>query len=137
MAVKKLILDASVVIKWFIDEEDSDKAALYLNAFQQNQLEITVPSLLFYEVGNFFVSHKVGSDRAGEAMLILRNLSLGSQDVGLQWLRNIYQNSLEYGLTFYDATYITLLQNTNCEFVTADKKLFQKVQKSFSGVKFL
>lgn len=137
MAAKKVILDASVVIKWFVDEEDSDKAALYLNAFQQNQVLIIVPSLLFYEVGNFFVSHKAGPDRAGEAMLILHNLSLDIQDVGLQWFRKIYQNSIEYGLTFYDATYITLLQNMNCEFVTADNKLFQKVNKAFSNIKLL
>lgn len=137
MPSKKLILDASVVIKWFIDEENSDKAILYLDAISENQLIIIVPSLLFYEVGNFFVSKKIGTDRTREAMLTLDDLSLVIEDVGLQCFRKIYQNSIEYQLSFYDATYITLQQNINCEFVTADRKLFEKVRKSFVKVKLL
>lgn len=80
MPAKKLILDASVVIKWFVDEEDSNKAILYLDTISQNQLIIIVPSLLFYEVGNFFVDKKIGTDRIREAMLTLDDLSLEIQD---------------------------------------------------------
>lgn len=138
MVVKnKIILDASVIIKWFIDEEDGDKAILYLDYLQNNQITIIVPSLIFYELGNVLISKKASVDMAGETIAMLQNLGLEIADIGLQAFRKIYQNSLEYALSFYDAAYITLFQKENCEFVTADQKLFQKVHRSFAGAKLL
>lgn len=131
------ILDASVIIKWFIDEPDSNQALAYLNTFQNGRITIIAPSLLFYELGNILVSKKVAVDMVGEVMTMLLNLGLESEDIGLRWFRRIYQNAAEYSITFYDAAYITLLQKENCQFITADKKLFEKVHKIFSGIKLL
>lgn len=138
MAVKNnLILDASVIIKWFIDEPDSNQALVYLSTFQNGQTTIIVPSLLFYELGNILVSKKAAVGRVGEIMTMLLNLGLESEDIGLRWFRKIYQNAVEYSITFYDAAYITLLRKKNCQFITADQKLFEKVHKIFSGIKLL
>lgn len=131
------ILDVSVIVKWFIDEQDSNQALVYLSAFQNDQITIIVPSLLFYELGNILVSKKAAVDRVGEIMIMLLNLGLEIEDIGLRWFRKIYQNSIEYSLTFYDSAYITLLQKENCQFITADQKLFEKVHKVFSGIKLL
>ncbi len=131
------ILDASIIIKWFIDEKDSDRALSYLNAFQNDEITVMVPSLVFYELGNTLVSKKVPVDIVGDVMVTLQNLGLKIEDIGLRWFRKIYQNSIEYSLTFYDAAYITMLQKENCQFITADKKLFQRVNETFSGIKLL
>lgn len=131
------ILDASVIIKWFVEEEDSDKALIFLNSLKNSKITIIVPSLLFYELGNILISKKVSIDMAGEIMTALQNLSLEIWDIGLEFFRKIYQNSIEYSITFYDASYITLMQKENCEFITADEKLFKKVRKAFSGAKLL
>lgn len=131
----KIILDASVIIKWFIEEEDSDKASSYLKVIQDNKIKVKVPSLLFYELGNILLNKKASVDMAGEIVSALQNLGLEVEDIALQWFREIYQNSIDYSITFYDSAYITLMQKENCEFITADKKLFQKVNKAFAGVK--
>lgn len=136
MAAKNnIILDASVIIKWFIDEEDSDKALSYLDIIQNNQRAVIVPSLLTYEIGNILLNKKASVTMVGEIMNTLQNLGLEVEDIGLKWFRKIYQNSIDYSITFYDSAYITLMQKENCEFITADKKLFQKVNKAFAGVK--
>lgn len=137
MPANNLILDTSVIIKWFIDEEDSDEATSYLKAFQNNEITITIPSLLFYELGNALLNKGASVELAGEIMGMFLELGLEVRDIGLEWFRKIYQNSIDYSLTFYDAAYITLLQRENCEFITADQKLFQKVRKAFSGAKLL
>lgn len=133
----KNILDASVILKWFTKEEDSDKAIVYLKAFQNNDITIIVPSLLFYELGNALISKKESKYFIADIGLKLQNLQLEVRDVGLSWFRKICQNALDYSLTYYDASYLTLMQEENCEFITADKKLYEKVKKKFTLVHLL
>lgn len=133
----KSILDASVIIKWFVQEEDSDKALIFLNSLKDNKINIIVPTLLFYELGNILISKKMSVDIVGEVMTKLQELSLEIADIGLQSFKKIYQNSIKYSITFYDASYITLMQKENCEFITADQKLFGKIHQAFSAAKLL
>lgn len=141
MAVKNsIILDTSVVVKWFTPEEDKEKARSLLKDFYNDEIVIIFPALLFYELGNVLINKRISIGTVSEIMIKLQKLcSLGLvvEDIGLKWFKKIYQNSVEYSLTFYDAAYITLLQNKDGHFVTADTKLFQKVNKAFSNVKLL
>lgn len=133
----KHILDASVIIKWFINEEESDKALSYLEAFQNNKIVIIVPSLMFYELGNTIINKKGSVSMASGIMQKLQELNLEVEDLGLKSFRKIYQNAIEYSLTFYDAEYLTLMQKENCQFITADKKLYEKVKKYYTAIKLL
>ena len=36
--------------------------------------------------------------------------------------------AFQYGLTIYDASYIAISNKKNCEFVTADEKLYEKLK---------
>jgi len=46
------VLDANVVVKWFIPEVDSDKADRLLADFRSHRLDIIAPDILVVEVGN-------------------------------------------------------------------------------------
>ena len=133
----KSILDASVVIKWFFPEEGSDKADLYLEKLKKRKITIIVPELLFYEVGNTLLSKKVQADDSDKIAKQLLALPFEKKQMDSTYFKKIIHNAGTFGLTFYDAAYITLLQNQNCGFVTADRKLFEKVRKNFRGVKLL
>lgn len=141
MAVKnKIILDTSVVVKWFTPGVDKEKARAILKTFYENEVAIIFPSLLFYELGNVLINKSISIDNISEIMRKLQGLSslgLVIEDLGLSSFSKIYQNSINYSITFYDATYITLMQKESCEFVTADKKLFDKLSKILPGVKLL
>lgn len=133
----KKILDNSVVVKWFADESETEAALQYLRDFLNGKYTIIIPTLLFYELGNTFISKKVSSAEISEIMQLLQKFPLQIEDIGLAAFRKIYQTAQEYGLSFYDASYVTLMQKYDCELVTADKKLHRKINKSFANVTLL
>ena len=47
---KMYVLDASVLIKWFSDEEYTDIALKLRDDFFKGNIELVVPDLLLYEV---------------------------------------------------------------------------------------
>lgn len=49
---KMYVLDASVLIKWFSDEEYTDIALKLRDDFFKGNIELVVPDLLLYEVSN-------------------------------------------------------------------------------------
>ena len=53
------IIDASVVIKWFIEEEDSIKAILLKDEHIQGKTILIAPDLLIYEVANVLMISKI------------------------------------------------------------------------------
>ena len=132
MATKNnIILDASVVIKWFAKEDDSDKAITYLEAFQNNEIGVIIPTLLFYELGNVLINKKVTIPMAEDIIYRLKNLHIDLIDAGFKSFQKIYQNAIEFSITFYDSAYVTLMKEENCKFITADKKLYQKIKSHF------
>lgn len=68
------VLDASVIIKWFIVEEDSDKATYLRKEYMKNLTQIAVPDLMLYELTNALRFNKnITSDKiimALQAILI-------------------------------------------------------------------
>ena len=47
-----LISDASVIIKWFTDEEGRKEALILRERFRKGEIEIVVPDLALYEISN-------------------------------------------------------------------------------------
>ncbi|MBI2086207.1 type II toxin-antitoxin system VapC family toxin [Candidatus Daviesbacteria bacterium] len=133
----KNILDASVVIKWFFLEEGSNRADLYLEKLRKREVVIIVPELLFYEVGNTLRSKKVQENDSDKIAKQLLGLPFEKKQMDTVYFKKIMHNVGTFDLTFYDAAYITLMQEEHCEFVTADRKLFETVHKTFTGIKLL
>ena len=52
MERREVVVDASVVVKWFIEEEFSREARLLRDAYADGLVDIVTPSLLPYEVLN-------------------------------------------------------------------------------------
>jgi len=58
--VKDLVVDSSVVIKWFSDEEDTEKALKIREDFLKGKNIIAVPDIQIYEIANA-LSHELSS----------------------------------------------------------------------------
>lgn len=54
-----LVIDASVVIKWFIEEKDSAKALLLKDNHINSKTILIAPDLLIYEVANVLLFSKI------------------------------------------------------------------------------
>lgn len=133
----KNILDASVIIKWFIKEEGNEQADFYLERLNNQEIAIVIPQLLYYEVGNTLIFKKIQKNDSDEIARKLYSLPLEVKQIGSVIFREITRIAETFGITFYDAVYVTLMTKERCEFITADRKLFQKVNKTFSGIKLL
>jgi len=124
--VSVFVVDASVVVKWFVPEIHSGAARRWLDSSH----EFVAPDLLFAEVGNA-VWQKVRRDevRADDAHRLVADLTRVAVD-GVPTralLSDAVALALHVGITVYDAMYLTLAVRLEVEVVTGDNRLARKV----------
>ncbi len=132
MAKETLILDASVVVKWFSEENDSESARNIRDKFFKGALNIAVPNLLFYEVANALRYNPVLTEK--EKIQAAKDVYAVEFDVvGLDdtLLTAALLTALKYEISFYDAVYIAIAKEASCRYVTADVHLHKKVGEKF------
>lgn len=120
--MRQVVLDASVVFKWFGDEDERDTAAARaLEAqYRLGEIQVTVPYLLFLELLNIAARRR---SWPVERLIVLAG--------GLLALRfGIGQPPLErvaywagHGLTAYDACYVALAEERRTVVITADDRI--------------
>lgn len=134
------VVDSSVAFKWcrqHHEEEYVPQAITILENHLSGNLEIHVPDLLIYELGNIL---RFKEDLSSEsAISILRKtllLEIKIHAIDLHLAEEAYRLARKYTITFYDAAFIALSHILGCPFITADRKLCMKT-KSFPRAKFL
>ena len=135
-----LVLDASVIAKWFFEEDGTDLALELLEKHKLEKIKINVPVLLLFEFGNSVVN-KFREDIDTKAEFNQDITDLLGSEVNFMYpdetiLKQTYALASKYEITFYDATYIALAKNLKCDFITADKKLVEAA-KTLKFVKLL
>ena len=124
-----IVLDASVILKWFLIEKDRDIALIFLDRHINGDKHIAVPELLCYELCNILafktdLSEKMVADNILDFFEFkLQVISLSRQE----YSEAIHLSRL-YKVSVYDASYIVLARSLNADFVTADEKLAQKMK---------
>lgn len=124
-----LVVDASVVIKWFAPEVHADAASRLLDG----QTVLYAPDLIGPELGNILWK-KVRRDeiRAAKAFEILGIF----QTLGVEiyssavLLPSALDLSVRLDRTVYDCLYLALAIAQNCPLVTADRKFHSAVAAS-------
>ena len=122
---KTLVIDASVIVKWFLDEEDSEKARVIRSNLEKEEISIIVPPLLFLEILNSLKYNKVKEQNIISANKILFGLDFDIKDLNEEIMIKTIENSVKYNITIYDALYVTLAQIHGTFLITADKKLYK------------
>lgn len=122
------VVDASVVVKWFVPEIHSDVARELLTTAEQ----LISPDLVFAEVGNT-VWKKVrrGELAAGLAAHLVADITrIGVETVpSRDLLVDAHALAVHTGLTVYDATYLALAIRLDATLVTADHHLERSVAR--------
>jgi predicted nucleic acid-binding protein len=134
-------MDASVVLKWFlVDEDHSQLALVLLDKYISFELEIIAPSLLEFEVLNGLqIARKRGRVEHAKANLAAEGfmgLEIEQKNMFSIYPKVIYFSEA-YNLTIYDASYLGVADEEGIELVTADRNLFSKVEKDLKWVKWL
>ncbi|MFN8412084.1 MAG: type II toxin-antitoxin system VapC family toxin [Anaerolineales bacterium] len=129
--VLRCVMDASVGIKLFIEEEFSDKVQrLFAKLTEDPQAEIHVPDLFYIECANILLKYTRRFDRSLEDSLAdmkdLGNLALKSTST-LELIEDALQLASEKKMTAYDACYAVLAQKLGLPLITADAPLAKAV----------
>lgn len=128
-----IILDTSVIIKWFTNEENTDKSIEYRDKYIDRKIEIIEPDLLLYEISNALRYNP--NFKEIDVMNALESIF----DLGIEIItptRKLLYDTIEisykYDITGYDAAYIALSRELSGKFITSDKKLFEKTRDILS-----
>jgi predicted nucleic acid-binding protein len=127
----KIVVDTSVLIKWIktTDEELAAEARRLLAEIESRPMEVHVPALLLYEVGNILLTKTRLKARALRAALdALEALPFKVAPPASPLLRRAIGLGRKYKMTLYDASFVALAVALDCVFVTADRRLYERVQ---------
>ena len=119
------VFDASVALKWFLREEESQGADSVLDAFLANQIELLAPDILVLEVANALWKRSIllKQLRPEEARSIFHDfltLPLNLQESNTR-ASEALKMAIELRHPVYDTLYCALANENDCEFVTADR----------------
>ena len=121
------IVDASVVIKWFANENYSKEALLLKEAYVKGLEDLSAPCILPFEVLNGLkYTYGLGEKELQEVGKILSDFQITLYPLD-EILNDTVSLSLKYGITIYDSAYISLGKVLGEEVYTADEKLLRKV----------
>lgn len=121
---EEAVADASVVVKWFLDEEFSAQARALRDDFVMGRISLQVPSLLFYEVLNALCKTRLFT--RDELVLAARSLSkfgLETQEPQGPALECIAREAGSSSSSAYDASYVALASAKGTQLYTADEEL--------------
>ena len=135
---RSVLLDSSVVIKWFRkDEVLRDRAIQLRQTYLEGQLTIYVPDLLVYEIANV-LRYKPNLDRAQvqKALESLYAMQIKIEDITAGVISRAIEIAYSYDITVYEAAFVAMAEHLETDFITADEKLGQKLQ-NISYVRYL
>jgi len=122
------VVDASIAIKWFIEEADSPAAHRLLEAHAAGQMTLVAPDLLVYEVSNVLLHHPHFSvPEAQRSIERLYELELELIAPSVELVTAAIALAATKRVTFYDALYVQLAHHLELPFYTADRKLVVKL----------
>jgi predicted nucleic acid-binding protein len=128
MPDSRVVVDASVAVKWYVPETGSRQAAAMLG----EGMPLLAPDLLLAEFGNtVWKKTRRGELTPDEGMAIVRAF-LSTLPVTLHpstvLLPGAWEIAVKFGRTIYDALYLALAVAEDCPLITADERLAQAIR---------
>lgn len=129
----KIVVDSSVVIKWFVTEPFSEEARRVLEGYQSGTLTLIAPDLLAAEIGNIvwkkFRLQGLAQQDAEQIIAAFRELKI-ELTPSIELLEDALRIAMTHDRTVYDSLYIALSTREKCFFITADERLVNAVNKA-------
>ena len=130
--MERVVVDASVIVKWFVSEEYTGEALLLRDDHALGCVDIVVPDYALLEVASalrkYVLRGLLSADDAVKAVELLAAFELGVERVTGALAAKALSYSLRTGVTVYDAYYIVLAREQGTAFYTADEKLLESLK---------
>jgi predicted nucleic acid-binding protein len=136
------VVDASVIAKWYLKDEDLvEEADALLEAFSAGIIELTAPSFAQYEVANALkkAAHegRIQRDDMGVLMHACGQLALAQASDPAPRVIAAVDLALRFGTSFYDSLYLALAEELGWRLITADAVFYERVAPDMSSVSLL
>ena len=123
------VIDASVAIKWFIEEKGRPAALGILAKVLATPESFCVPELFFFELANIF-NRLLPHASAEQVALFEKIFELGIPRFSMTTaLFRELQYFQSIGLSGYDAAYVALAKDMNGKWITFDAKAHKKIAR--------
>ena len=120
------VVDASLVVKWFVPEVHSEAARRWLDASH----DYIAPDLVFPESGNaIWKKIRRGELSKDEGQQLVGDISVvGVEAVSMRaLLPDAHALAVATGVTVYDAMYLTLAVRLETQVITGDDRFARKL----------
>jgi predicted nucleic acid-binding protein len=128
-----LVIDASVLIKFYIPEILSDKAEELLARVEKGDTMLLAPDLIYPESGNILWKKQRMKELTRSEIeeitdaIVALPLKIETSKALLPLAMDI---AIAYRITVYDAIYVSMARVYEIKMMTADKKLVDAVTKT-------
>ncbi len=128
--MRMVVLDASVIAKWYNKEEYSDKAIEIREKYINGLFDIKEPVLALYEVSNaIYKNNQLSVEdamRAVESLMILIGVAI--EPPSNEDIKEAIKIARSLKISFYDSSYIQITKKYNSTLVTADDEMYKKAK---------
>jgi predicted nucleic acid-binding protein len=125
----RLVIDASVALKWMTPDEDSERAMLVLDVGR----ELHAPAFIFMELANaLWTQARAGKTDATGASAALDDVRTGPLRIwqGEEPLSDTIALATTLDHAVYDCAYLALALQVDAAYVTADHRFWCKTQSN-------
>ena len=131
------VLDSSVIVKWFCDEEGTGMSLKFRDGYAKGDVNIACPDLVLYEIANALrFNKKITEDDVKNSVNSIIDIGIDIIVPTKTVLESAISLAFKYDTTLYDAYFIALAKDLSYIFITSDDNFFKKV-KGLDFVKLL
>jgi predicted nucleic acid-binding protein len=132
------ILDASVGLKWVLNESDSDKARQLREDFRNAIREFLAPDIFAVECAHALTK----GERRGVVVdpdFLYDEIMLDAPrfSPSIPLMMRAISIARKARIAVYDCVYVALAEQEGCELITADQRVLNALQPSFPFIKSL
>jgi len=138
-----VVADSSLFLAAVLQESHSQRADALINSWISENIQIAAPTLFRYEIIAVLRKNVYrGLISPEQALVAQKNLLSSTHGVDFiiddALLKRGYELAAQLNRpTAYDSQYLAVAERLDCEFWTADQKLFNAVSGSLSWVKWI
>ena len=126
-----IVVDAGVILKgYFADEDEHEDAQLIIKEYAEGLVELHAPHLIMYEIVNTLIvarnRKRLATKQINEIITEIKEIEINL--INISDIQRLFDISLKYGRSAYDASYIFLSESFNMKLITADRKFYNAVK---------
>jgi predicted nucleic acid-binding protein len=128
-----LVIDASVLIKFYVPEILSDKAVQLFHNLEGGNILLLAPDLIYPEMGNILWKKQQRGELIRSEVEEITDAILSlplTIEISKPLVKLAVDISMGFGITVYDALYLSLAMVQETKILTADKKLVTAMAKT-------